>query len=117
MGINIGTKLLPVGVLCCEGWRWYAGKDVRVDNGYNRRVVGGELIYRLDLYVVRRHTSGDEEIQQVRRPARVSRPISRFAGAVVGVVVSSNSRKRVRPLGVTRHAPQAVCFAFQSPLT
>jgi len=40
MGINIGTKLFPVGVLRCEGWRWYAGKDVRVDSGYNRRVVG-----------------------------------------------------------------------------
>jgi len=52
MGINIGTKLFPVGVLCCEGWRWYAGKDVRVDSGYNRRMVGPQNIWTsLDRYV------------------------------------------------------------------
>jgi hypothetical protein len=45
-----------------EGWRGYSGKDVRVNCGNNRRVVRGQLKYRLDPYVVRRHTSGYEEV-------------------------------------------------------
>jgi hypothetical protein len=44
-----------------EGCRGYSGKDVYVNCGNNRPVVRGQLIHRLDPYVVRRYTSGDEE--------------------------------------------------------
>ena len=99
MGINIGTKLFPVGMLRGEDWIGYSGKDVLVNCGNNRRVVRAQLIYRLDPYVVRRQNLGDEEVYQLRQPTRVRWTVRRFAGDVVGAVVSRDCREKSAALG------------------
>ena len=82
-----------------EDWIGYSGKDVLVNCGNNRRVVRRQLLYRLDPYVVCRQNLGDEEVYQVRQPTRVRRTVRRFAGAVVGAVVSRGIREKSAALG------------------
>jgi hypothetical protein len=75
----------------CGGDR--TGKDVSSDGSHNRRVIRGQLEHRLNPYIISRHTPGDKEVQQVRYPAMVRRPVGQFTSAEVGTVVSTESRE------------------------
>jgi hypothetical protein len=75
------------------------GKDVSADGSNIRRVIRGQLEHGLSPYIISRHTPGDKEVQQVRYPAMVRRPVSRFASAEVGTVASINSREESASFG------------------
>ena len=68
-------------------------EDSSSDAGNNRRVVRRQFKHWLDQHVISRRTPGDKEVQQVRYPVLIRRPVGRFTIAEVGTVASTNSRE------------------------
>jgi len=68
-------------------------EDLRSDGGNNRRVVRRHFKNWLDPHVISHHTPGDKEVQQVRYPVLIRRPVGRFTSAEVGTVAFTNSRE------------------------